>query len=144
MTKLLLILIVGLLLEAVGVVFLSQGLKEIGAVRTVTMAEITRVVKRGATNPRILVGVLLEALFFACLLLLMARADVSFIWPLTALGYVLTTLAAKWILREEVSPLRWSGVVLIVLGAALVSWSEMTKTPPPAATASAGQPTPRP
>jgi drug/metabolite transporter (DMT)-like permease len=55
---------------------------------------------------------------------------VSLIWPLTALGFVLTALAAKFILREEVSWLRWSGVILIVIGATLVSYSEKTKTRP--------------
>jgi drug/metabolite transporter (DMT)-like permease len=51
------------------------------------------------------------------------------IWPLTSLGFVLTTLAAKYIRHENVSALRWSGVVLIVIGASLVGWSEKAKEP---------------
>jgi len=141
MTKVLLVLMVGLLFEAVGVVYLSKGLKQVGEVRAVSLAEITRVVKSGVANPRIRAGVFFEALFFACLLMLMARSDVSFIWPLTALGYLLTTLAAKFILAEDVSGLRWSGVLLIVVGAALVSWSEQAKPKPPAAAVSAATPT---
>jgi uncharacterized membrane protein len=140
MTKVLLLLMVGLLFEAVGVVYLSKGLKEVGEVRKVNVAEIARVVKDGVTNPRLLTGVFFEALFFVCLLILMARADVSLIWPLTALGYVLTTLAAKWVLREEVSTSRWAGVALIVLGAALVSWSEKEKPKPPTAPTTAESP----
>jgi len=48
------------------------------------------------------------------------------IWPLTSLGFVLTALSAKFILREHVAGTRWIGVALIVAGAALVSWSERT------------------
>ena len=59
MTKVLLILLVALVLEAVGVVFLSAGLKEIGEVQRVSATEIGRLVRRGATNPKILLGVLL-------------------------------------------------------------------------------------
>jgi drug/metabolite transporter (DMT)-like permease len=131
MTKLLLILVVGLFFEAVGVIYLNRGLKQVGDIRTVSIPEITRVAKRGLTNHNVLLGVLFEAIFFGCLLVLMSRADVSFIWPLTALGYLLTTLAARFILREQVSPLRWSGVMLIMMGAALVTWSEKEKSKPP-------------
>ncbi|HEX4644403.1 MAG TPA: hypothetical protein VH598_02230 [Verrucomicrobiae bacterium] len=128
MTKLLIILLVGLVFEAVGVVFLDQGLKQVGEVRQVNAAEVLRVVKRGATNRNILLGVLFEAIFFGCLLTLMSKgADISFIWPLTSLGFVLTTLAARFYLREHVSPVRWSGVLLIMFGAALITYSEKTK-----------------
>ncbi len=127
MFKLIVILIVALIFEAVGVVLLSQGLQEIGNVDRITPAAIKRVVFQGVTNRNILLGVLLEAIFFGALLILLAKADVSLIWPLTSIGFVLTTAAAKFIRHEEVSSLRWSGVVLIMVGAALVGWSEKQK-----------------
>lgn len=127
MSKLIAILIVALLFEAVGVVFLSKGLKEIGEVERVSAAEIKRVIVRGATNGNILLGVFLEAIFFAGFLILLAKADISFIWPLTSLGFVLTTAAAKFLRHEDVTPLRWTGVVLIMIGAAIVGWSEKQK-----------------
>ena len=91
MVKLLIILLIGLVFEAIGVVLLSQGLKQIGPLNRVTAPEVVRIVKRGAANARILLGVFFEALFFASLLVLMSRSDVSFVWPLTSLGFVLTT-----------------------------------------------------
>ncbi len=124
MTKLLIVLIIGLLFEAVGVVYLNRGLKQVGEVQKISAAEIGRVIKRGATNPNILLGVLFEAIFFGTLLFLMSQGTVSFIWPLTSLGFVLTTIAAKFFLREEVSLLRWGGVMLIVLGAGLITYTE--------------------
>lgn len=127
MTKVILFLVVALVLEAMGVVFLSAGLKEIGDVKTINVSEVGRLVRRGITNPKILTGVLLETIFFVCLLILLKRNDVSLIWPLTALGFVLTALSAKFILHETVSGTRWCGVLLIVFGAALVSWSEKQK-----------------
>ena len=129
MTKVLLILIIALILEAVGVVFLSAGLKEIGEVKSINVPEIGRLVRRGATNPKLLLGVLLETIFFVFLLVLLKRNDVSLIWPLTSLGFVLTALSARFILHEQVTATRWCGVLLIVAGAALVSWSERSKAP---------------
>jgi hypothetical protein len=52
-------------------------------------------------------------------------------------GILTTALAAKSYLHEHVSGLRWAGVAMIVLGAALVSWSERAKAPPPPARAPA-------
>jgi len=133
MLKLILILIVALVFEAVGVVLLSQGLRETGNVEKITPAEVKRVVTQGITNRNIVLGVFFKAIFLAALLFLLARSDVSLIWPLTSIGFVLTTAAAKFIRHEEVSSLRWSGVVLIMIGAALVGWSEKQKRPSAAA-----------
>jgi len=136
MIKLLVILLIGLVLEAVGVVFISQGLHEIGEVKTLSCGEVGRIILRGMVNRNILLGTLLETCFFGVLLYLLSVRDVSLIWPLTALGFVLTALAARMVRHEEVSALRWTGVVVIVIGAALVAWSEQAKTkpaPPPVA-----------
>lgn len=141
MAKLLVILLVALVLEATGVVLLSKGLHQIGNVERVSGAEIVRVARQGLTNGNFLLGVFFEALFFAGLLYLMSRSDVSFIWPLTSLGFVLTTLAARFILHEQVSAMRWCGVLLIVLGAAVVSWTEHQKSAlPPSAPSSESTP----
>ncbi len=133
MLKIVLILLVGLVLEAVGVVLLSQGLHEIGELKRVSLPEIARLIGRGATNRYLLLGVAFEAAFFGILLYLLSQKDVSLIWPLTSLGFVITALAARFIRHEEISALRWSGVGLIVVGAALVAWSEQTRTTPPPA-----------
>lgn len=129
MSKLLVILMFGLVCEAVGVVLLSKGLRQVGEVKEVNVREVLAVVKRGVTNVHILLGVFFEAVFFACLLVLMSKSEVSFLWPLTAMSFVMTTLAAKWFLHEEVSLLRWSGVLLIMCGAGLITWSEKVKPP---------------
>jgi uncharacterized membrane protein len=131
MTKIFVILIFALCVEAVGVVFLSKGLKQIGEVQSISAREMGRIIVKGATNPSVLLGVALEAVFFGALLYLLSQRDVSLIWPLTALGFLITALAAKFILKEEVATMRWAGIALIVIGAALVSCSEKAKPKPP-------------
>lgn len=131
MTKLLTILFIALLFEAIGVVCLSRGLKEIGDLTEASVAGVVQLVVRGFTNPHILLGVFFEALFFIGLLMLMSKADVSFVWPLTSLSFVVTTIAAKLYLHEQVSIARWMGVCLIMLGAGLITWTEKNKAPIP-------------
>jgi uncharacterized membrane protein len=129
MTKLIIVLLLGLVCEAAGVVCLSKAIKEIGEVKTISVAEIWRLVKSGATNPKMIAGIAFEAAFFGTLLYLMSLADLSFVWPMTALSFVFTTIAAKIILKENISTLRWSGVVFIMIGAALITYSEKLKRP---------------
>jgi drug/metabolite transporter (DMT)-like permease len=133
MTKLILTLVAGLVLEAVGVVLLSQGLHEIGEVKRISASEIARIIGRGATNRHILLGVAFEAAFFGVLLYLLSQRDVSLIWPLTSLGFVITAIAAKFIRHEDITAVRWGGVALIVAGAILVAWSEKQKKEVPPA-----------
>jgi drug/metabolite transporter (DMT)-like permease len=137
MTRLLLILLIGLTFESTGIVFLKKGMNQLGDVGPLSPAGIVRVIKAGATNRFILAGVFFQALFFACLLVLMARSDISFLWPLTALSFVFATIAAVLFLGEKVDGYRWLGVVLIMIGAGFISYSEhqRPKAPPPPAAA---------
>jgi uncharacterized membrane protein len=57
---------------------------------------------------------------------LLSWADLSFVLPVTAIGYALSALAGKLFLNEIVTPVRWVGIGLIVAGAALVA----ATTPP--------------
>jgi hypothetical protein len=95
----------------------------------VSVSQSLRLVGRGVSNAHIVLGVFFEALFFVGLLMLMSKADVSFLWPLTSLSFVVTTIAAKIYLHEQVSAVRWSGVCLIMMGAALITWSEKHSPP---------------
>ena len=142
MIKLLSILLVGLVFESTGVVLLKKGMDRIGDIKSYSVAEVVRVVKSSVTSPQILLGVFFEALFFGCLLVLMSKSDISFLWPLTALSFVFATFAAIWFLDERVSLSRWIGVVFIMIGAAFISYSQHVKkeSVPPASAAAKATP----
>lgn len=136
MLKLLLILLVGLVFESTGIILLKKGMNDIGGMHDYTVGEALRIARAGIINPHILLGVFFQALFFGCLLMLMSRSDISFLWPLTALSFVFATFAAMIFLHERVSGMRWIGVILIMIGAGFISYSEHAreKPVPPAAT----------
>jgi len=143
MTKILIILVIAFTFEAFGVIALKKGLNEIGTQYTARKAalpvwkNVVRLIGNWFTNKDVLFGLLLETIFFILLQYLIGQRDVSFVWPLTAISFILTTLAAQFLLHERVDAVRWSGVALIVIGAAFISYSEHTKekvaTPPAAA-----------
>jgi multidrug transporter EmrE-like cation transporter len=127
MTKWILLFVIGIMFESTGLVFLKKGMMEVPEVRPLTISKALSIVKTAATNGQILLGVFCQAVFFACLLVLMTQADISFLWPLTGLGFVVATLAGIIFLHEHVSSVRWAGIILSMIGAALISVSGHTK-----------------
>jgi drug/metabolite transporter (DMT)-like permease len=132
MLKVLLILLFGLACESAGVILLKKGITHLGGMNGYTLAEMLRVFKAGVSSPQILAGVFFEAVFFGCLMLLMSKTDISFLWPMTGLSFVFATFAAMWFLDETVSTSRWIGVVFIMIGAGFISYSEHAREKPPA------------
>lgn len=136
MTKILIILFIAFTFEALGVITLKTGINQITARYTVRAAATPRwkntlqLVGDWFTTKSVLLGLLLETIFFILLNYLLAQKDVSFVWPLTALSFVMTTLAARFILKENVDAIRWGGVALIIVGAAFISYSEHVKEKP--------------
>jgi uncharacterized membrane protein len=55
---------------------------------------------------------------------LLGLADLSFVLPVTAIGYVLNAVVGAVWLGEHVSAQRWAGTLLIMAGAALTSMTE--------------------
>lgn len=141
MFKLFTILIIAAIIESVGVAFLAGGLKELSGFKTISISEVGRILLEVVTNGKILFGVFLEAIFFGALCYMLSQKDVSLVWPLTSLGFIVTTLAAKFVLHEQVSAVRWGGVLLIAIGAALTSYSEHEKQEAAKTTQAAAQQT---
>ncbi len=82
-------------------------------------------------NPWVLLGICCLTAFFSSYLTALSWADLSYVLPATALGYVLVTLFGKYFLHENVSPLRWLGVLLISCGVGWVTRGpELTKPQP--------------
>ncbi len=51
---------------------------------------------------------------------LLSWADLSFVVPVTAIGYALSALAGQLLLHEAVGLRRWIGIAMIVAGVVLV------------------------
>jgi len=143
MTKILIVLFIAFSFEALGVIALKTGINQITARYGARAATTTRwkntliMVGDWFTTGPVLLGLLLETIFFIMLQYLLALQDVSFVWPLTSLSFVMTTLAAQFILKEKVDGFRWGGVALIMLGAAMISLGEHNKEKAPKVEATA-------
>ncbi len=72
-------------------------------------------------TPWIALGIALLIGFFASYLTALSWADLTFVLPATAFGYVIIALLAKFWLHESISLERWAGILLITLGVGFVA-----------------------
>ena len=104
-----------------GEIAITHGMKATGEPERLRPAELLRFLGRAMCNGWFWTGVPLMALSFYALLVLLSWEPISLVIPASALSYVVGTFGAKYILREDVTVARWTGVVLVCMGVALVA-----------------------
>ncbi len=106
-----------------GEVSVTHAMKRVGEVKNFSARSLLRFLGRALREKWFWFGIGLLALNFFSLLALLSWADVSFAIPATALSYVTGAMGAKLLLNEHLTPLRWTGILLVSLGVAVVSLS---------------------
>jgi multidrug transporter EmrE-like cation transporter len=104
-----------------GEIAVTYGMKATGEPARLRPLEVLRFLGKAVRNGWFWVGIPLMALSFYALLALLSWEPISFVIPASALSYVVGTLGAKYILKEQISPARWAGVVLVCAGVTLVA-----------------------
>jgi drug/metabolite transporter (DMT)-like permease len=115
-TKAYQLVIVTLLLRPFGNLSLAWGMRHSSPVLSIDPL----VYLKALLNPFVALGILMLILALLTRMALLSVADLSFVLPLTATGYILSALLGKFFLGEQVSEARWLGTVLVFLGIVLV------------------------
>ncbi|MFN5513568.1 MAG: EamA family transporter, partial [Cyanobacteriota bacterium] len=93
--------------DSAGDLLTAKGIKQIGTVSLKSPLGVLNWIGQILRHPLILLGVSCQALAFFCFLSLLSWADISLVRPATALGYGVSLLGARLILRERIPPERW-------------------------------------
>ncbi len=75
---------------------------------------------RAMFHPLVALGIVLLILWLLTRMTLFSWADLSFVVPVTAVGYILAAVLGHFFLRETVTPTNWLGTFLIFFGTAFV------------------------
>ena len=103
--------------------FLKLGMNQLGTIHwTEPWTLITALF-----NPWVALGTAVLIVFFVALMDALSWADLTYVMPATALGYVMTALVSALVLHERISGYRWAGVILISLAVGVVTGGK-TKT----------------
>jgi len=112
-----LILLAVLLTASVGDTLLFHGMKQVGPVSLAHLGLLLHALR----NPWVVVGILCLLGFFASYLTALSWADLTFVLPSTAFGYIVVALLAKYWQHEPITIYRWVGILLIVCGVGFVA-----------------------
>lgn len=102
---------------AAGDSLLSRGMKEVGGISLHHLSAVISAMR----DPWIILGILLLIAFFAAYMYALSWADLTYVLPATSIGYVLLALIAKFGLHEQVTWVRWVGILLISAGVGFVA-----------------------
>ncbi|HEV8038743.1 MAG TPA: hypothetical protein VGP62_07755 [Bryobacteraceae bacterium] len=118
------IVILFIALKAAGNLSLAWGMKHFP--QTMSADPIPYIL--AMFDPFVALGVLALILALLMRMALLSLADLSYVLPVTAIGYVIAAFLGKTFLSETVSGQRWLGTVLIFVGAALVGSTSHSTT----------------
>jgi drug/metabolite transporter (DMT)-like permease len=106
-----------------GDVLQSRAMKEIGDLGAIRQSGgIFHVVRRVASSPRFMLGLLFMALAFFSLLVTLSWDDVSVVGPASAsLTFIANAFAARIFLKERVDHRRWLAALFVAGGVALLA-----------------------
>jgi drug/metabolite transporter (DMT)-like permease len=118
------VLLFFLALKAAGNSAMAWGMKQVPERMSMNPA----LYLRAMLNPFVAMGVVALILALLTRMALFSLADLSFVLPVTAVGYVIAVFIGKVFLHETVSQQRWLGTLLIFAGAALVGSTSLNTT----------------
>jgi drug/metabolite transporter (DMT)-like permease len=103
-----------------GQIYMKRGLKQ----NPLDLKDILSVkIFSTVFEPNVFIGLMLYILASVIWLTVLSKADVSYIYPMISLGYILTAFLAKFYFNENISVVRWFGILLILGGVFLIAKS---------------------
>lgn len=105
---------------ATGQVLIRRGMQQIGSLETYAPVAVLAYFAQALSNNYVVGGTIMNGIFYFLLLTVLSWTQVTVAIPFTALEYGFAALLAVTLLQEAVPPIRWLGIVLIVVGVALV------------------------
>jgi multidrug transporter EmrE-like cation transporter len=111
------------LFGAGGQLSLKIGMGQVGRIGANSLEQPLQLLLRVLTTPFVLGGLGLYVLGAALWLAVLSREQLSFAYPILAVGYAVTPTLAWLMLGESVNPVRWLGIGTICAGVLLTARS---------------------
>jgi multidrug transporter EmrE-like cation transporter len=116
MTFVITLVLVCILAGSAGQILWKQGMSGMGKISGFDDLLKIKIIIDIFSNRYIILGLILYALSVILWLGALSTLDVSFMYPMLSLGYVITALSGIYFFGENVTIIRWIGIALVVLG----------------------------
>ncbi len=121
--KIFLLIVLNDIGDTIAQLVMKKGLINTG-ISCITLGNFAEFAARNASSLLVWIGILVYVLNFFIWIVILYKVDLSIAMPVGSTSYIFVPLAAVLFLHEHVSPLRWIGVLCIVLGIHFVSQSK--------------------
>jgi multidrug transporter EmrE-like cation transporter len=118
------LILVAVLLGVLGQLLLKMGMTQVGSLESNGgLAGLIQVGMQVFSNLKVLGGFAAYGLSSLFWIVVLSKIDLSLAYPMLALNYVLVPLTAWLFLNEQVPPLRWLGIGVVIVGVVVISRS---------------------
>jgi multidrug transporter EmrE-like cation transporter len=117
------LVLICVLAGAAGQILWKEGMSNLGRINGIGDLLQVKTVWDIFTNKCIILGIILYAISVFLWLGAMSTLDVSFMYPLLSLGYIVTAILALVFIGENITLLRWAGIVVIIAGCFMITKS---------------------
>jgi multidrug transporter EmrE-like cation transporter len=120
MTTAFMLVFIAVCFSVTGELLLKTGMNQVGVL---SLNKFGALIPKMLRTWQLLAGLGAITIGAGFWLMAISRVDLSWAYPLLAMGYILILIFSAIFLREHVTLLRWIGAALIVLGVYLITRS---------------------
>ncbi|MBS1213992.1 MAG: protein of unknown function transrane [Proteobacteria bacterium] len=106
---------------AVGQILIRRGMQQVGSLENYAPLALVSYFWQALCNQYVILGTVLNAVFYFLFLAALSWTDVTVVLPMTAIEYAMAAVLAVMILKEKVPAMRWTGIVLVIIGVILIA-----------------------
>jgi drug/metabolite transporter (DMT)-like permease len=121
--KIFFLIVLNDLIDTLAQVLMKKGLVQTG-IDSVNLGNIAHFAALSASSAYLWLGIFVFALNFFVWIVILYKVPLSIAMPVGSFCYIFVPVCAMLFLREDISPVRWAGIICIVLGIHFVAQSK--------------------
>lgn len=120
------LLLICILLASVGQIALKKGMSQLDHIESISVLSNPATAIAVFENFYIICGILIYIIAAFLWLGALSTLDVSFMYPMLSLAYLITAVFALVFLGENITFIRWAGILLVTVGCILIAESAVS------------------
>jgi len=120
--KIFLLIVLNDLIDTIAQLLMKKGLVRTG-IDSINLGNIAQFAAFGASSAYLWLGIFVFALNFFVWIVILYKVPLSIAMPVGSFCYIFVPICALLFLHEDISPVRWAGIICIVLGIHFVAQS---------------------